>query len=391
MVSRRRLVGALAAVPFAGRAAGAVRDAARDDRILVVVELSGGNDGLNTVVPHGDDAYYRARPGLGIRRDALLPLDDHFGFNPGAVGLQRLWQRGELAIVHGCGYDDPSYSHFTSMNFWHTGAPNSGRRDGWLGRLADQLAPAAPPNFIVNIGAAQSLAVRSNRHVPVVFDDPQRFGRRALASQRDALETIPDGAAANASAQFLRDVARGGRAAAAEIRAAWRDYKTPVDYGLAPLDLPKVAACIASGFPARVYYVSFRNNAFDTHVQQAALHRRLLSYAADAIHAFVRDLDRQGLGERVTLLAFSEFGRRVGENANRGTDHGSANLMLVAGSAVRGGHYGRPPDLEDLDGTDNLRHTTDFRRVYATAAGPWLGATPGAILGTGFEPLDLFA
>ncbi len=366
--------------------------------ILVVLELSGGNDGLNTVVPYGDDAYYRHRPELGIPANQLLDLDEHFGFNPGAKGLQKLWQSGDLALVHGCGYDQPSYSHFTSMGYWHTAAPHSGEPYGWVGRTADVLEPNAPANFLINVGSAQSLAVNSRRHVPVVFDDPDRFQRAAGATQRRVLaqqvasQTHP----VNPTHDFVRGVARSAQASSAAIRSAWSAYRSPIDYGIAPLDLPKVAACIDAGLPAQLYYVAFRNNSFDTHVQQAALHQRLLSYAADAVHGFVRDLQRLGQGKRVCLLAFSEFGRRVGENANQGTDHGSANLMFVAGEGVSGGHYGETPSLTSLNDEDNLIHTTDFRRVYASVIDDWL--SPGSrqsisqqVLGGQFEGLDLFS
>jgi len=370
--------------------------AANDDHVLVVVELSGGNDGLNTLVPYGDDAYYQQRPTLGIRPDKLLKVDDHFGFNLGAQGLHRLWNSGDLAVVHGCGYDQPSYSHFTSMGYWHTAAPHSGQPYGWVGRLADALAPTAPANFLINIGAGQSLAVNARRHVPVVFDDPLTFARNALWQQRAVLDSWfsqerPDGSQGNPSRAFLREVARGAQDSSVAVRRAWENYKSPIDYGIAPLDLPKVAACIEHGLPARLYYVAFRNNAFDTHVQQGPLHQRLLSYAADAIHGFVRDMQRLGKGKQVSVLVFSEFGRRVGENANGGTDHGSANLMFVAGEAVAGGHHGEPPELLKLNPEDNLIHTTDFRRVYASVMDQWLQPEVShSVLGAAYEPLTLF-
>jgi len=153
---------------------------ATDGKILVVLELSGGNDGLNTVVPYADDAYYRHRPNIGLRKSQLHVIDEHFGFNPGMVGFERLYKDGQVAIVHGCGYDNPSYSHFTSMAYWHTAAPNSGEEFGWVGRLADAVAPSAPSNYLVNIADKQSLAVRSHRHVPVVFDNPESFSREAF-------------------------------------------------------------------------------------------------------------------------------------------------------------------------------------------------------------------
>ncbi len=395
-LSRRRLMQGLGVGGLAGAAPWLRASPARtggDDRILVVFELSGGNDGLNTVVPHGDDAYYRHRPAIGIRREHLLELDDHYGFNPGMLGFQRLWRSGDLAVVHGCGYDNPSYSHFTSMAYWHTGVPNGGDEFGWVGRLADALEPSGSPNFLINVASSQSLAVKSRLHAPVVFDDPDRFRRKAFASTRAVIDATRDpGDGGNATRAYLRDVARSAREGARLVRAAWAKYDSPVDYGIAPLDLQKVAACIDGGLPARLYYVSFRNNSFDTHVQQPALHQRLLSYACDAIHGFIRDMERLGHGERVTVMAFSEFGRRVPENSNLGTDHGAANLMFLAGKPVRGGHYGVAPSLTDLEQGDNLRATVDFRRVYATVIDRWMkSGNAAAVLKGDFAPLPIFS
>jgi len=377
-LSRRELLRSTAALaaglPLWSRRALAAGDD-DDDRILVVVELSGGNDGLNCIVPHADDAYYGQRPTLGIPRAELLPLDDRFGFNPGMLGFQRLWESGRLAVVHGCGYDQPSFSHFTSMAYWHTAAPNSGAQYGWVGRLADALAPEPVPNMLVNVDSRQSLAVRSRVHTPVVFDDPARFQRKGFAAEQSLLGRVADAPGASSNRAYLNDLAKSGRDAASLIRAAWDGYRTPVDYGIAPMDLNKVAACVAARLPARLYYVAFRNNAFDTHVQQSALHTRLLSYACDAIHGFLADMDRLGVADRVVLLAFSEFGRRVPENANLGTDHGTAGPMFVAGAPVRGGHYGEPPSLTKLVNGDNLQPTTDFRRVYASVIDQWLGGS----------------
>lgn len=361
----------------------------RNDKVVVVVELSGGNDGLNSIVPHGDDAYYRHRPTIGIRQSDLLALDDHFGFNPGMLGLQRLWQDGHLAVVHGCGYQQPSYSHFTSMAYWHTGAPHSGDEYGWLGRVADELSPAYRDNMLINVASRQSLAVKSKLHTPVVFDDPDRFQRHAWMGSQSAPQ--PAGNAHNKNHAFLRSVDKSAQSSSELIRRAWSGYKTNVDYGIAPMDLPKVAACIAAGLPTQLYHVAFRNNSFDTHVQQPALHRRLLSYACDGLHGFVRDLERLGVADRVTLLVYSEFGRRVPENANLGTDHGSANNMWVIGTQVKGGHYGELPSLTDLVDGDNLAHTTDFRQVYASIIDGWLGVDARRVLHGQFPQLPIFA
>ena len=384
-------LGALGA-PGVFSAAGRAAAATGGDKILVVFEMSGGNDGLNTVVPYGDDAYYRHRPSIGLKSESLIKIDDHFGFNPGLIGFEKLYKDGDLAIVHGTGYDNPSFSHFTSMAYWHTAAPNSGAEYGWVGRLADAMKPGGEPNYVVNIDATQSLAVRSRNHVPVVFDDPAKFRRDGFFQEREMFRHVPDAAESeNQSRRFLIDIARSALDASALVREAWEAYETPIDYGLVPLDLPKVASLIAADLPARLYYTAFRNNAFDTHVHQPNLHQRLLTYASDAIAGFFADLERIGRADDVTMMVFSEFGRRVPENTSLGTDHGAAGPMLMIGKPVRGGHYGDLPSLTELDEGDNLRHTTDFRRVYATAIDGWLGYK-GAdeVLGGDFATLPIF-
>jgi uncharacterized protein (DUF1501 family) len=363
------------------------------DRILVVVELSGGNDGLNTLVPYGDDAYYRHRPNLGIKPARLRKIDQHWGWSPGMAGIERLYKEGQLAVIHGCGYDQPSFSHFTSMAYWHTAAPNSGSDYGWVGRLADAMRPDAPPNLLVNIDEAQSLAVRSRLHTPVVFDDPEKFVRTGFYEEKPILAQIGEGTdEANASRRYLLEVARSARDASALVREAWSGYKTPVDYGIQPMDLNKVAALIHAGMPTRLYYTAYRHNAFDTHVHQGDLHARLITYVSDGIAGFFKDLERIGQADRVSMLVFSEFGRRVPENANLGTDHGTANFMFLIGKNVKGGLYGKPVSLTELDAGDNLIHTADFRRVYATAIEGWLGYKDSEkLLGGKFETFPVFA
>jgi uncharacterized protein (DUF1501 family) len=376
-----------------GRAAAALAaEAESNGKILVVLELSGGNDGLNTLVPYADDAYYKHRPKIGLPKKSLRPIDDHFGFNRGMVGFERLYKDGKLAIVHGCGYENPSFSHFSSMAYWHTAAPNSGEQYGWVGRLADTIAPEAPPNFIVNIDTHQSLAVRSRRHVPVVFDDPNKFSRESFFDENEVFKATPDnGKVANPAREFLLDTARSAKSASALVQEAWSKYHSPVDYGIVGLDLPKVAALIEAGMPTRLYYTAYRNNAFDTHVFQNDVHQRLLTYASDSVSAFMKDLKRIGRENDVVVMAFSEFGRRVPENVSLGTDHGAANLMFVAGNQVKGGHYGQIPSLAKLDDGDNLLHTTDFRRVYATMIAGWLGhPDTRELLNGDFQPFDMF-
>ena len=365
------------------------------ERILVVVELSGGNDGLNTFVPYGDPAYYRARPHIGIPDRDVIKVSDGFGFHPSMVGFERLYKDGQMAVVHGCGYDHPSFSHFSSMSYWHTGVPNGGENLGWLGRLADDHYNPSTRNMIVNIGLSQSLAVRAGKHSPLVFDDPARFRREGTEAEKQALGTLSDArVTSNPTLDFLASTARNATDSSDFVRQASAAYRTPVDYGIGNAfggGLQRVAALIAANMPTRLYYVQYQGNSFDTHVQQADLHSRLLMYTADAVRAFMQDIARIGRGDDVAVMMFTEFGRRVEENGSLGTDHGTATPMFVFGKHLAPGLYGRPPSLTDLD-DGNLKMTTDFRRVYATIIKEWLGYDDTtAVLKGRFDPLGVFA
>jgi uncharacterized protein (DUF1501 family) len=368
------------------------------ERILVVLELSGGNDGLNTVVPHGDPAYYRARPHIGIPAREVLKVTDQFGFHPSMVGFERLYKDGRMAVVHGCGYEHPSLSHFSSMSYWHTGVPNAGEPLGWLGRLADDHLDPNSRNQIVNIGTSQSLAVRSGKHSPLVFDDPSRFRRDGTDAEKRVLAQFggEPANAANATLDFLTTTARNAADSSDFVRQASSAYRTPVDYGIGGAfggGLQRVAALIAAGMKTRLYYVTYPGNAFDTHVQQGDVHARLLMYTADAVRAFLDDVARLGRGDDVAVMMFTEFGRRVEENGSLGTDHGTAGPMFLFGKTdrIKGGFYGRPASLTDLD-EGNLKMTTDFRSVYATAIKEWLGYDDtDAVLKGRFDTLGAFA
>ena len=366
----------------------------RPERILVVVELSGGNDGLNTVVPFGDDDYYRVRPNLGIPASRVIPIADGYGLHPSMAGFERLYKDGMLGVVHGCGYDNPSLSHFSSMGFWHTGVPNGGEPLGWLGRLADGVYEHdAQGNMIVNIGTRQSLAVQARRHQPLVFNDPRSFRRVGSESEKEAIERLRPQAPANPALEFLAATADNAVESSQFVRDAAAGYRTPIDYGIGGLSpqLRQVAALINAGMPTRLYYVAYQGNSFDTHVHQADTHSRLLAYTADAIRGFMDDLKRIGRAGDVAMMVFTEFGRRVEENASLGTDHGTATPMFVVGPGVAAGLHGRHPSLTDLD-DGNLKMTTDFRRVYASMIEGWLGFEDSAsILKGSFEPMRLFA
>ena len=365
------------------------------NRILVVIELSGGNDGLNTVVPFGDAAYYQARPKLGIPEREVIKVADGFGFHPSMVGFERLYKDGSLAVVHGCGYDHPSLSHFSSMGYWHTGVPNGGESLGWLGRVADEPLETRQRNLSVNLGTSQSLAVRSRDHSPLVFDDPARFRREGTDAEKQTLVELSQArSTSNSTLEFLASTAHNAAESSDFVRRAASAYRTPVDYGQGGGlggNLQRVAALIAAEMPTRLYYVTYQGNNFDTHVQQADLHSRLLMYTADALRGFIDDVKRLGRGDDVAVMIFTEFGRRVEENGSLGTDHGTATPMFIVGKGVKGGLYGRHPSLTDLD-DGNLKMTTDFRRVYATMIDEWLGCSQtSTILKGQFETFKVFA
>jgi uncharacterized protein (DUF1501 family) len=377
--------------PLFGAAAEAV--AATPGKILVVFEWFGGYDGLSTFVPYGDDALYRQRPTIGVREENVIKVDEHFGFQKSMLGMHRLWDEGNVAVIHGAGYDQPSFSHFTSSSYWHTGAPNSGEPYGWYGRTADTLDPHGTPNYLVNISSTQTLAVRAREHVPVVFDDPSAFTRAVFHPERPHIENLDRGQVArNDVHQFMLDVNRSARDASALVSEAWESYNLTRNPDLRLLDLDKVVALIENDFPARLYYVRLQGSLFDTHVNQESPHNRQVQYCSDAVWGFFEEMKRIGKQDEVAIFVHSEFGRRVPENTSLGTDHGTANVAFVLGGGVKGGQYSTPVSLTDLVLGDNLRHTTDFRNVYATLIEEFLGHRKSEdILGEKFETLGMFA
>lgn len=386
------LFGGLGPVPYVFSRASEVAAQALSNKILVVFEWFGGNDGLNTIVPYGDAAYYRHRPTIGIREKDVLPIDAHFGWHKSMAGMKQLYDEGKVAIIQGVGYDQPSFSHFTSISFWHTAAPNSGNEYGWIGRTASALDPTGVrEHLIVNVADSQSLAVKAEKHVPLVFSDPDRFQRGVFSSEKAVIDTLGAHTAPTGDAhRYVLDVTRSAAQASDVVRTAWSQYKGRNNPDLRLLDLDKVVALIEADFPTRLYYVPLRNSLFDTHVNQAAPHDRQLQYCSDAIAGFFKEMTRIGRADDVVLYVHSEFGRRVPENTSLGTDHGTAQVNFVIGNAVKGGMYGTPPSLEHLVMDGNLENTTDFRQVYATVIQEWLGADSVKVLGQRFGTLGMF-
>ena len=380
-VSRRDFLSLTAGLPVflqqtslamaAGAAAGEKEK--HPNRILVVLEMSGGNDGLNTVVPFSDDAYFKQRPTLGIRNP--IKLDDSLGFHPALIGFERLFKDGTLAVVHGCSYPNPDRSHFVSMAFWQTGVPHGTETRGWLGRFADSYQSAPVNQYIVNIGKKQSLAVRGNVQTPVVFSNPEEFVLNGSAEEKEVFAKMSHdaGSASNPALKQVRAMSAGAAQSSDFVRNACNEYRTKMDYGYGDIgrDMRKVSALIQAGSSTRVYYVSM--GSFDTHVTQGAQHTSLFNQLGDALQGFLLDLKRMGRADDVAVMSFTEFGRRVNENASGGTDHGVASPMFIAGSRAKGGFYSKFPSLTDLDPNGDLKMTTDFRQVHATMLEEWMG------------------
>jgi uncharacterized protein (DUF1501 family) len=365
------------------------------ENVLVVVQLGGGNDGLNTVVPWSDDAYHRVRPAIGIAQNQVLKLNDRIGFNPALKGLNELYKQGRLALVQGVGYPNPNRSHFEATQIWETASPDRPQQYGWLGRYLDRrftAAKPAPTFEAVSLGDTLPAAlVASHVEVPAIgaLNAFAYNTGRDLASKQSA-GVLYDGAKAGQSpylamiAQTARDAYHGGDV----LRKQTAEYTNKATYapnGFAQ-QLALAAKLIGSTAGSKIVFVSI--GSFDTHAGQRAQQDRLLGYLGDGLLAFYQDLAAHGLDKKVLTLTFSEFGRRVSQNASNGTDHGTAMPLFVVGGGVKGGIYGEHPSLTDLDQGD-LKFATDFRAVYATVIEKWLGRNPGEVL-TGTYPTLAF-
>lgn len=368
------------------------------DNILVVVQLSGGNDGLDTLVPFGSDDYHRARPRLRRQKQACLEIAPGIGLHGGMKELKAIYDQGELAILQGVGYPNPNRSHFKSMDIWHSGdVSDRPKKSGWLGRLGDLAARKSKGvDYAVNISAQPPLALQGTEYRPISFRDPNQYRFDGSRGQMTAFEKISKASKARKDRDeilaLLGKTAENARKSSRDIRAAARDYRTPVQYpqggrgaGIGG-SLRSVAALVNATMPTRVFYVY--HGGYDTHNNQVGRHNNLLTQLSQALSAFQRDLKRLGVADRVTTFVFSEFGRRVKENGSAGTDHGAAGLALLMGKKVKGGLVGKMPSLTDLDRGD-LKYDLDFRRIYATLLEGWLGVDAAKVLGGQFATLDL--
>jgi uncharacterized protein (DUF1501 family) len=361
----------------------------RDGRVLVVLQLDGGNDGINTVVPFGDEAYAKYRRELRLPADKLLKVGDGIGLHPAMRPAADLLESGRLAIVQGVGYPNPDRSHFESMTIWQTARLGNPGRDvpGWLGRALDAAGPSRKEPAAVFVGT-RSLprALTARRATTASFSD---------ASDLSLAIPVPRGEIPRAEAggddlqSYVRRTVTSAYATAAELESAaargndatarYPDSEVARQFGL-------VAQSIKAGSPARVYYVI--QSGYDTHAVQLPAHSRLLREFTAALRTFFDDLSAAKQADRVVVMAFSEFGRRPTENGSLGTDHGTAGPVFLAGPSVKAGLVGATPSLGNLKDGDPA-WSIDFRTVYATLLGPWLGLPADEVLGGHFAPLAL--
>ncbi len=387
----------------------------KDGTILVVLQMAGGNDGLNTVIPAGNDFYHRARPRIGLAGDSILKLNDEVGLNSSMTGFKKLYDNGHLSAIQGIGYPNPNRSHFRSTEIWQT-ASDSEKFEayGWIGRYFDNACPGADPTVGVNIGLQMPQAFSAKKPMGVSLSNPQNYrfvsgekvkrgdaamDEKSFRELNQADEAMTDTTIGSVNGKikhqgsvldFVERASLDAQVSSDKILAISRKVQTTVSYPQSQLasSLKLVAQLIGGGLPTRIFYVS--QGGYDTHTNQLNSHNRLLGDLADSVKAFVDDLKAQGNFQRVMLMTFSEFGRRVSENASGGTDHGAAAPMFIIGPKIKSGLHGQYPSLAPADLVNgDLKYNVDFRTVYAGVLEQWLKTKSEPILGQKFTPLKL--
>jgi uncharacterized protein (DUF1501 family) len=391
----------------------------KDGKILVVVQLSGGNDGLNTVIPYADDVYHRARPVLGHDAKAVLKINDYLGLHPNLTAFKDLFDKGNMAVVQGVGYPNPNRSHFRSMDIWQSGDPETEVvTTGWIGRYFDNACPGADPKVGVSIGETAPLAMKGDRVSPLSFENPANYRYNGydksryldINKQASAPAVVPDvvmpaappdhsfikpavkkveAITAQSQLDFLSRTAMDAQVSSDQILRITAKHDGPQPYPQNEFGngLRTIAAMIAGGLPTRVYYVSL--GGFDTHANEKARHDTLMTNLSQGVGAFWADLKNQNNADRVLMMTFSEFGRRVETNASGGTDHGAAAPMFLFSPSLKPGMYAKHPSLTDLDQGD-LKYEVDFRNVYASVLQGWMETPSKPILGEQFKTLNMF-
>ena len=363
------------------------------DRTLIVVQMAGGNDGLNTVVPYTDPLYIKMRPTLGIPQSKVLTLDSRLGLHPNLAPFKKIWDAGHLAIVEGVGYPNQSLSHFQAMDIWQTLDLNGNGSEGWLGKLVAGLVDQQGHPFkSLDLGVQTAQALQSiSTQVPTVASvksyaiapdpadgDGGNARLRALMNLYNSYpKTAPYAALLDTTALSAQDGSR-------QLRQADATYHPAVTYPNGPFaaGLKILAEAIVQDLGLRVGYVTI--GGFDTHANEQPTHDALMTTLANGISAFYNDLAAHGKADKVVIMTWSEFGRRVEENGSQGTDHGTAAPLFIVGNPVNKGIFGEPPSLSNLDQNGNLKYTIDFRSIYATVLDRWMGASSKDVLGADF-------
>jgi uncharacterized protein (DUF1501 family) len=370
----------------------------KKDPVLVVLQLSGGNDALNTIVPYADPRYAENRPTIRVAEEQVLPINDYIGFNPTMAPLQRLFEEGRLAVIQGVGYPNPNRSHFRSMDIWHTCEPDKVGTEGWLGRTLREIDPnssnvltgvnfgrglpralAAPQVPVASVGNLESYGVLTG------IEEEERSDALDIFSRMYS-PAVGRGAVVDYLSQTGTDALKG----ADILSTAPEKYSSSVEYGGDSVAqyLRNIAQVHLAELGTRVLYTTAPYNSFDTHAGQMTTHAKLWTDVSNAVSDFYEDLKQHQASDNVVLLLFTEFGRRVHDNGS-GTDHGSGGIAFVVGDAVKGGLYGEYPSLEPdklLEG--DLQHNNDFRGVYSTLLDKWMGLDPQPIVGGAFEQMD---
>ncbi len=372
---------------------GARTSQAASENTLIVVQMAGGNDGLNTVIPYTDSLYKKMRPTLAIPENTVLQLDGRLGLHPNLASLKKIWDEGHLAIIEGVGYPNPSLSHFQAMDIWQTLDLSGNGSEGWLGKLVSGWVDNdGHPFKSLNVGVQTAQALSSiSAQVPTLTStqsyrlapDPldRDGGNARLQALMKLYNTYPR---SSPYAALLDTTALNAQEGGRQLREADATYRPAVTYPTGPFaaGLKVLAEAIVQGLGLRVGYVTL--GGFDTHANQQATHATLMKTLADGLSAFYTDLVMHKKADNVVVMTWSEFGRRVEENGSLGTDHGTAAPMFVLGNPVNKGIFGEPPGLGNLDQTGNLKYTTDFRSVYATVLDRWMGTSSKDILGGNF-------
>ncbi|GJM33523.1 MAG: hypothetical protein DHS20C18_25240 [Saprospiraceae bacterium] len=363
----------------------------RTGKILVVVQFSGGNDGLNTIVPYQNDIYYQNRPSLAIAKEEVLQVSDELGFNPALASLRELYDDGLVSIINSVGYPNPDRSHFRSMDIWHT-ASNSDEylSTGWLGRYLDSnCTSCATPYHALEVDDSLSLALKGAEHNGFAMSDPKQLKRTTDNKFLKALAQHQGHHQQDEQVAYLYKTMIDAQSSANYLHEKSKVHRAQADYPTTPFgkDLKQVAELITADTDTKVYYLSLTG--FDTHANQKNQQTRLLQQYADGMKALVADLKANGLLQDVLIMTFSEFGRRVKQNASNGTDHGTANnLFLIGGQLKKPGFFNQAPDLKQLDQGD-LIYQVDFRKVYASITDQWLDANARQVLMGDFGGLQV--